>query len=153
MRQSSLRFWHFVYLFCRVLCFCFVVKERRLKKNFKSWMWKRFKKKVRLCRLFFYWIFCVEKRLFWLRVLWFDFDFLFYLLCLSLLRFSWFLWFQKNFRMKINRRLRRFFRWEKKSQKLRKKLSSFRVHLFVFFLLRLSKVCSFLSFLSFLSLS
>ncbi len=37
-------------------------------------MWKRFERKIRLCRLFFCWVFCVERSSFWLRALWFDCD-------------------------------------------------------------------------------
>jgi hypothetical protein len=124
-------------------CFCFVVKEKRLKRNFKFWMWRRLERNIRLCCLFFCWIFCVKRRSFWLRVLWFDFN-SFFACCV---------WVCCVFRDFFD--FRRFFEWElivvcvvffveKRRIENKKKLVLFRALLFASSSIRLLKACSFL---------
>jgi hypothetical protein len=74
LRSSFERFRLFIYLFCWILWFVVVFERRRLKRNIKVRFWRKFERRIRVCRLSLCWIFCVERRSFRLWILWFDLD-------------------------------------------------------------------------------
>ncbi len=45
-----------------------------MKRRINVYLWREFKRRIRVCRLFFRWICRVRERSFELRILWFDFD-------------------------------------------------------------------------------
>jgi hypothetical protein len=87
----------FVYLFCWVFWFVVVSERRRLKRDIEARFWKEFEKKIRVCRLFLCWIFCVERRSFRLWILWFDLD-SFFAVCFWICCVSEFFFDFKKFR-------------------------------------------------------